>query len=151
MKRKVLSILLGGVLIVGLTGCGSEKGDSRFDYIIKELNTAVDEALERGDTVSFGEIQERLDMDIASANLVACGDEEFTKKPNLDRVSYTLSLDEYDGKIVYPTEQFTKDTKVNYCLVYASNARGYLNVKVKLEKAEKGYKAIFSVPVVLNG
>lgn len=151
MKRKVLSILLGGVLIVGLTGCGGEKGDSRFDYIIKELNTAVDEALERGNTVSFGEIQERLDMDIASANLIACGDKEFTKDVDLKQTSYTLRLDGYDGKIVYPTEQFTKDTNVNYCLVYASNARGYLNVKVKLENAEKGYKAIFSVPVVLNG
>ena len=151
MKRKVFSFLLMGVLVVCLTACGGEKGDSRFDYIIKELNTAVDEALERGNTISFGEIQERLDMDIASANLVACGNEKFTKKPNLERVSYTLKLDGYDGKIVYPTEQFTKDTKANYCLVYAADARGYLNVNVKLEKTEKGYKAIFSVPVVLNG
>ena len=149
--KKIFSILLMGVLVVTLTACGGEKGDSRFDYIIKELNTAVDEALERGNTVSFGEIQERLDMDIASANIVACGDKEFTKEVDLKQTSYTMRLDGYDGEIVYPTEQFTKDTKAKYCLVYASNARGYLNITVKLEKAEKGYKAVFSIPVLLNG
>lgn len=151
MKKKLLSILLMGVLVVTLTACGGEKGDSRFDYIIKELNTAVDEVIERGETVSFYGIQERLDMDIASANIVACGDKEFTKNVDLKQTSYTMRLDGYDGEIVYPTEQFTKDTKAKYCLVYASNARGYLNITVKLEKAEKGYKAVFSIPIVLNG
>lgn len=153
--KKLFSIILMGVLIVGLTGCGGKKGDSRFDYIIDQLNKASDDAVERYDRIiSFSDIEDRLTQNISSARLIACGDKEFTKDVDLSKTSYQLNLDGYNGKIVYNTVQFTSDNNdnINYCLVFATNARGYLNVEVKFEKAKDDiYKPVFSIPILLNG
>ena len=146
MKRKVFSILLMGVLVVCLTACGGEKGDSRFDYIIKELNTAVDESFERNDAASVAMLEERLMQDISSARIIACGNEKFTKDVDLTKTSYTRNLDGYNGKIIYASDRLSKDN-VKYCLVFATNARGYLNITVKFNDN----KPVFSIPVVLNG
>ena len=41
MKKKLLSILLGGVLIVGLTGCGSsEKNESNLTNSASDNNNS---------------------------------------------------------------------------------------------------------------
>lgn len=147
MKKNVLLLAILIITIV-LTGCGSsEKGDSRFDYIIKELNTAVDESIERNGGVSVVTIEERLEQNISSARVVACGDKVFTKNVDLTKTSYTRSLDGYDGSIAYSSTAMTDKANINYCLVYAINARGYLNVTVTFDNN----KPVFSIPVVLNG
>ena len=152
--KKIFSIVLIGVLIVGLTGCGSKKGDSRFDYIIDQLNKASDDAVERYERIiSFSDIEDRLTQNISSARLIACGDKEFTNDVDLTKTSYQLRLDGYNGEIVYNTAQFTGENNdnINYCLVFATNARGYLNIKVDFEKAkDKIYKPVFSIPELLS-
>ena len=64
--KKIFSILLMGVLVVGLTGCGGKKGDSRFDYIIDQLNNAVDEVVERNNDkkVTISRIEDRISQNI---------------------------------------------------------------------------------------
>ncbi|MBR1386518.1 MAG: hypothetical protein IJ568_06780 [Bacilli bacterium] len=148
MKKGILLLIILTMAVV-LTGCGgSEKGDSRFDYIIKELNTAVDESIERNGGVSIVTIEGRLEQNISSARIVACGDKEFTKDVELKETSYTRNLNGYDGSIGYSSTAMTDKANINYCLVYAINARGYLNVTVKYDKDNK---PVFSIPVVLNG
>ena len=149
MRKKILSILLVGILVVGLTGCGSKesKGDSRFNYIIDELNTAVDESIERNGGVSVVTIEERLEQNISSARVIACGDKEFTKDVDLNQTSYTRNLEGYDGSISYNSTAMSDKANINYCLVYATNARGYLNITVKYDKDNKPE---FSIPIVLN-
>ncbi len=151
--KKIFSILLMGVLIVGLTGCGEKKGDSRFDYIIDELNKASSDAVERYDRIiSFSDIEDRLTQNISSARIIACGDKEFTNDVDLTKTSYQVGLDGYKGNVVYNTAQFTgDDNNINYCLVFATNARGYLNIKVEFEKAKDNiYKPVFSIPELLG-
>ena len=58
-----------------------------------------------------------------------------------------MELNGYDGKIYYSNGELNKDSKVNYCLVFATNARGYLNVTVEYD----GNKPVFSIPELLNG
>lgn len=152
MKKKLLGILLIGVLTIGLTGCGSSsKGDSRFNYIIDELNTAVDESYERNDGASIVTIEGRLEQNISSARVIACGDRPFTKEVDLTQTSYTRNLDGYEGTIAYNSTRMSKDSNINYCLVLASNARGYLNITVNYEKIDDDtYKPVFSIPELLN-
>lgn len=149
MKKKILSILLVGVLAIGLTGCGSSssKGDSRFNYIIDELNTAVDESYPDNKGVSVVSIEGRLEQNISSARIIACGDKAFTKDVDLNQTTYTKNLDGYDGTILSNSTRMS-DKNVNYCLVMATDARGYLNITVNYE--EDGTKPIFSVPELLN-
>lgn len=149
MKRKILSILLMGIMvIIGVTGCGSSsKGDSRFNYIIDELNTAVDESIERNGGVSIVTIEERLEQNISSARVIACGDKAFTKDVDLTKTSYTRNLDGYNGSIAYNSTAMSDKDNINYCLVFATNARGYLNITVKYDKDNK---PVFSIPEVLN-
>lgn len=151
MKKKILSILLMGFLVVSLTACGESKGDSRFDYIINQMNTASDESYERNGGASVVTLEERFEQNISSARIIACGDKEFTKDVDLTQTSYTRNLSGYNGSIAYPSTAMSDKANINYCLVFATNARGYLNVTVKYEKLEKGYKPVFSVPVLLNG
>ena len=144
--KKVLGILLMGILVIGLTGCGESKGDSRFDYVIDEMNTAVEESYERNDGASVVTLEERFTQDISSARIVACGDKEFTEKVDLTKTSYTRNLDGYDGTIQYNSTRLSKDAKVNYCLVFVKNARVYLNVTVSYNDD----KPVFSVPELLR-
>ena len=147
--KKIFSILLMGVLVVGLTGCGGKKGDSRFDYIIDQLNNAVDEVVERNNDkkVTISRMEDRLTQNISSARIIGCGEKEFTKDVDLTQTSYRIELNGYDGKIYYSNGELNKDSKVNYCLVFATNARGYLNVTVGYD----GNKPVFSIPELLNG
>jgi len=152
MKNRLFGLLLV-LAIVGLTGCGS-KGDSRFNYAIDELNTAVDESLERNTDkkTSVVRIEERLSQNIASSRIIACGDKEFDKNVDLTATSYQRNLDGYDGEIITSTTKFLKDTNVNYCLVYVANTRGYINVLVSYEKIDSdNYKPVFSIPKLLSG
>ena len=157
MNKKILIIgliiMLTGVLI-GLTGCGSSsKGDTRFNYIIDELNTAVSEVYERNDDkqISITRIEGRLEQNISSARIIACGDKAFTKNVDLTKTTYTSNLDGYDGTILNNSTKITKDSNVNYCLVLDSKSRGYLNIKVTYEKIDNdNYKPVFSVPELLN-
>ena len=150
MKKKILLLLLVMVSFVTLTGCGSSgaKGDSRFNYIIKELNTAVEESVDRNGGVSVVTIEERLEQNISSARIIACGDKEFTKDVDLTKTSYTRNLNGYDGSIQYNSTAMSNKANINYCLVFATNARGYLNITVDYDKDNH---PVFSVPVVLNG
>ena len=112
--KKVFGILIMGILVIGLTGCGESKGDSRFDYVIDEMNTAVEESYERNDGASVVTLEERFTQDISSARIVACGEKEFTEKVDLTKTSYTRNLDGYDGTIQYNSTRLSKDAKVNY-------------------------------------
>ncbi len=145
--KKVFLFLLMGFLVLGLTGCGESKGDSRFDYIIDQLNNAVDESYERNDGASISTIEDRLSQNISSARIIACGDKEFTKDVDLTKTSYQIEIDGYNGKIYHRATRITEDSNVNYCLVFATNARGYLNVKVTYDDN----KPVFSIPELLNG
>jgi uncharacterized lipoprotein YehR (DUF1307 family) len=148
MKKKILSLLTVTVIVFGMTGCGGSKGDSRFDYIIKELNTAVEESVERNGGVSVVTIEERLEQNISSARVIACGDKEFTKDVDFTKTSYTRNLDGYNGSIAYSSTAMTDKANINYCLVFATNARGYLNITVEYDKDNR---PVFSIPEVLNG
>lgn len=152
MTKKIISFLLVCFIAITLTGCGSgeNKGDSRFDYIIEQMNTASSESLERQGNVSVSTMENRFTQNLSSARIIACGDKEFTKDVDLTQTSYTNNLDGYKGLIATFYENLTKDSNVNYCLVYATNARGYLNVTVKYEKAKDTYKPVFSIPELLN-
>lgn len=154
MKRKLLSILLIGFLVVGLTGCGSSgKGDSRFNYIIDELNTAVSEVYERNNDqqISVARIEERLTQDISSARIIACGDSAFNKDVDLTQTTYQKKLNGYNGTIISNSTKITKNSNVNYCLVMATNARGYLNITISYENIDNDtYKPVFSIPELLN-
>jgi len=139
-----------GLLVIGITGCGGSKGDSRFDYIIEQINTASSESLERNGDVSVALMEDRFTQNLSSAKIIACGDKKFTNDVDLTQYSYTNSLTGYKGSIVAFYQALTKDSNVNYCLVYATNARAYLNVTVKYEKANDTYKPVFSIPELLN-
>jgi uncharacterized lipoprotein YehR (DUF1307 family) len=148
MKKKLLSVL-AIMVALGLTGCGSKsKVDSRFNYIIDELNTAVNESYERNDGASIVTIEERLEQNISSARVIACGDEPFTKDVDLTGTSYTRNLGGYEGSIQYSSTRLSEKANVNYCLVMATNARGYLNISVSYDANNKPE---FSNPELLNG
>lgn len=160
MNKKVLiigQIVMLAIVLIGLTGCGSSskksKKDTRFNYVIDELNTAVDEVCERNDDkqISVVRIEGRLEQALSSAKIIACGDKAFTKKVDLTQTTYTTDLDGYDGTILSSMTSITKDSNVNYCLVFDSKSRGYLNIKVKYEKIDdENYKTVFSAPELLN-
>ena len=60
-------------------------------------------------------------------------------------------MDGYDGTIISNSTKITKDSNVNYCLVMATNARGYLNITINYEKLDGDiYKPVFSIPELLN-
>ena len=147
--KKIISVILMGVLVVGLTGCGEKKGDSRFEHIVDQLNNAVDEVISRNDDkkVTISRIEDRLSQNISSARIIGCGEKEFTKDVDLTQRSYRIDLKGYDGKIFYNNEDLNKNSKVNYCLIYTIDSRAYLNVTVKYDNN----KPVFSIPELLNG
>ena len=147
--KKIISVILMGVLVVGLTGCGEKKGDSRFEHIVDQLNNAVDEVVSRNDDkkVTISRIEDRLSQNISSARIIGCGEKEFTKDVDLTQRSYRIDLKGYDGKIFYNNEDLNKNSKVNYCLIYTIDSRAYLNVTVNYDNN----KPVFSIPELLNG
>ena len=146
--KKIFSIVLMGVLLIGLTGCGGKKGDDRFNYVIDQMNNAVDEVVERNNDkkVTITRMEDRLSQNISSARMIGCGEKEFTNEVDLTQTSYRVDLKGYDGKIFYSNEELNKDSKVHYCLVYVTNARVYLNVTVEYDNN----KPVFSIPELLS-
>ena len=126
--KKVLSILLIGIVVIGLTGCGNNDQQ-----------------------ISVARIEERLTQNISSARIIACGNKSFSKNVDLTQTTYQKRLDGYDGSIISNSTKITKDSDINYCLVMATNARGYLNITVNYEKIDDDtYKPTFSIPELLN-
>ena len=137
--KKILSILLIGIILIGVTGCGSSTGVS------KELNKVVDVSVSEwkekdyAHTFTMSDIQSNLGNDLV---IIASGDKEFTK--GVTNTSYTESIKDYSGSTYSNTRMLEKDMNVNHCLVLDKSSNKYYDVEIiyktiDLNGSEKEY------------
>ena len=140
MKKKILSILLVGILIVGLTGCGANKSNSS-NKITDSLNKVVKNIIDDWENNSYpnynfnlARIEKELEKDSYNIVFIASGTKEFTAN-NIpkDRV-YTDKIDNYDGTSFINGSMLKEETSIHYCIVYDEINDKYYNVEISYKK-----------------
>lgn len=123
MKKKVISILLCGIIILGFaTGCGS-KSVSEEDVLAalnKVVNDHIDEAIKQDKTASLSikDFKDKLDM-YSDYQLLDKSGEEFTTKPTEPK---------YIIKPFYEIDQINTSNNTDiarYFLVYNEKTETY--------------------------
>lgn len=143
MKKRIISILLIGVLIIGITGCGTSKTN-----ISEKFNEVVNDSVSTWEkdgyahTFSISDIQDSLNKKGYKYTIIASGDKEFTSSTSDSK--YTEKLNNYYGKLYSNGRMMEKDMEVNYCLVLDQESGKYYNIKisyktVNLNGSEKEY------------
>jgi hypothetical protein len=126
MKNKILSILLMVVIIIGITGCGSNNSSSS---IKDELNGLMDKLEQESDNFHVSTIQDYLENN-SDFRLIAGDDEEFTERPSSSNQQYT---------VVQKREQLI-NTNSYYVLIYNVKTDKYYSIPV----GAIGYKPYFN-------
>lgn len=132
MNKKILLFLLSGILVVGLTGCGTSNNESNKSNnedkkeevqktkednqsLVDTLNSTVEEMLEETKSENnkykvfrpnaLYQIFDKLDeKKIKNYIFMASCDKEFKEKVELKQFAYTESMiPNYDGKCTYST------------------------------------------------
>ena len=126
MKKKIISILFIGILVVGLTGCGKiESGKNIGD----NLNQLMDNLEKKANNFHVSTIQEYLEKN-SDYRLLAGQNKEFTEKPSSTKNQYT---------IVQQREQLI-NTSSTYVLIYNVKTDKYYSIPV----GAVGYKPYFN-------
>ncbi len=134
MKKKLLSILLLGVLIIGLTGCGTSSN------ISEKLNEIVNDSVSKWEkdgyahTFSFSDIQDSLNKKGYKYTIIASGNKEFTSAVTLTK--YSEKLDNYSGNLYSSGRMLEKDMEVNYCLVLDVESGNYYSVSINYKTTD---------------
>ncbi len=142
MKKKILSILLIGIFVIGLTGCG--KGEN----IIKILNDAVQEELdvwEEQDGHSDFTIR-KIQSHLSDYTFIASGDKEFHSTNG--STEYTNQIVGYKSYSDSTTMTSTSDIK--YALVYDQKNKKYYSVEISYEKTKFKGQYEYDYPVFQN-
>lgn len=143
MKKTITSIILIGVLLISLTGCGTSKYN-----ISEKLNEIVKSSVDNWDkdgyahTFSISDIQDSLNKKGYKYIIIASGDKEFTS--SVSDSKYTEKLDNYSGKLYSNGRMMEKDMEINYCLILDQESGKYYNIKISyktynLNGSEKEY------------
>lgn len=135
MKKKLLSILLIGILAIGLTGCGKNVKETD---VVSDLNSILDKYYEDLDKdgiqshLSLKDFRERLST---YSNYVAIdrSDNEFSTKPtNPNEKTYTMVVGLCDYRL-----------NDGYVLIYNKDTDKYYSVKHTCEEYDRGIKPVF--------
>ena len=142
MKKKLLSILLTGILVIVLTGCGKEVKETD---VVSDLNSILDkyyEDLEKDGIqshLSLKDFRERLST---YSNYVAIdrSDNEFTTKPtNPNEKNYTMVVGLCDYRLLD-----------GYVLIYNNDSDKYYSIKHTCEEYDRGIKPVFQNAIELK-
>ena len=128
MKKKILSILLIGILAIGLSGCGKAKRTSEAN-IGDDLNKLMDKLAEESDNFHVNTIQDYLE-DNSNYRLIDGNRTEFSEKPSNSNNKYT---------VIEQNEQLI-NTNSNYVLIYNVKTDKYYSIPV----GAVGYKPYFN-------
>ncbi len=139
MNKKILIIgftLILAIILITLTGCGSTKST-----IVEDLNGVVNDevaewkAKEYGSTLSIYNIQYMLKNKNLQYTIVASGDTEFTKTPEITEYK-EKDIPNYSGKSYDNLRMLEEDMNVKHIAVYEIETQKYYDVEVKYEKAD---------------
>ena len=139
MNKKILIIgftLMLAIILITLTGCGSTKST-----IVEDLNGVVNDevaewkAKEYESTLSVYNIQSMLKKKNLQYIIVASGDTEFTKTPEIAEYK-EKDIPNYSGKSYDNLRMLEEDMNVKHIVVYENNTQKYYDVEVKYEKAD---------------
>lgn len=139
MNKKILIIGLLAVLtmvLIGLTGCGNSK-----TKIIDDLNSVINDEVAEwkekgyGATLSVYNIQSMLKKKNLQYTIVASGDTEFTKSPEITEYK-EKDIQGYSGKSYDNLRMLDDEMNVKYFVVYEMETQKYYNVEVNYEKAD---------------
>ena len=139
MNKKVLIIgfaLILAIILITLTGCGSKKSK-----IVDDLNGVVNDEVaewkkkEYGSTLSIYNIQNMLKDKKLQYTIVASGDSEFTKTPEITEYKEE-DVPNYSGKSYDNLRMLEEDMNVKHIAVYEIETKKYYDVEVKYEKAD---------------
>ncbi len=127
MKKKIISVLFIGILVIGLTtGCGkTESGKNIGD----SLNQLMDSLEKESDNFHVSTIQEYLEKN-SDYRLLDGQNNEFTEKPSSTKNQYT---------VVQQREQLI-NTSSTYVLIYNVKTDKYYSIPV----GAVGYKPYFN-------
>ena len=130
--KKIFTLLLIGIIIIGLTGCGkTESGKNIGD----NLNQLMDNLEKESDNFHVSTIQEYLEKN-SDYRLLAGQNNEFTEKPSSTKNQYTF---------VQKSEQLI-NTSSTYVLIYNVKTDKYYSIPV----GAVGYKPYFNEAVELK-
>ena len=135
MKKKIVSILLIGILFIGLTGCGKNNSNNvsknENNNLIETLNNISDNIVSDWKNkgyhydIAVSIIQNKLN----DYTIIASGDSEF--KNAIDETEYVIKPENYDGNSFHATYVMKSSENVNYFLVLDKNKNKYYNVQIK--------------------
>lgn len=119
MKKKILSILVCAIMILGITGCGSK--EEKTEDIISTLNSKISECSEQNDERSNCMMNYKLQeyfTTYSDYQLLNASKNEFTAKPQEPNSLFTYGtsrdfLCDYDYALFY-----NKDSKKYYSVEY---------------------------------
>lgn len=127
--KKFLSILVCGVLILGISGCGSE--NKKESNVVGDLNKVMTDCLKENDsTEKKGNctmnwlLQDRLKT-YSSYELLNTSQTEFTTKPQEPNSLFTYGTSR-DGLCAY-----------KYALMYNKDSKNYYSVELDCADKEK--------------
>ena len=154
MKKKILSVLLIGILIIGLTGCGKNNSNNvsnnENNSLIEALNNISDNIVSDWKNkgyhydIAVSIIQNKLN----GYTIIASGDSEF--KNAIDKTEYVNKPENYDGNSFHATYVMKSSENVNYFLVLDKNTNKYYNVQIKYETMKLDDKYEYDYPVFSN-
>ena len=154
MKKKILSVLLIGILIIGLTGCGKNNSNNVLNNennsLIETLNNISDNIVSDWKNkgyhydIAVSIIQNKLN----GYTIIASGDSEF--KNAIDKTEYVNKPENYDGNSFHATYVMKSSENVNYFLVLDKNTNKYYNVQIKYKTMKLDDKYEYDYPVFSN-
>jgi hypothetical protein len=134
MKKKILSILLIGIIVIGITGCSSNSSSTK-STVEDELNELMDKLEQESDDFHVSTIQDYLENN-SNYRLIAGAAEEFTEKPSSSNQQYT---------VVQKREQLI-NTNSDYVLIYNVETDKYYSIPL----GAVGYKPYFNDAIEIN-
>lgn len=134
MKKKILSILLIGIIVIGITGCSSNSSSTK-STVKDELNELMDKLEQESDDFHVSTIQDYLENN-SNYRLIAGAAEEFTEKPSSSNQQYT---------VVQKREQLI-NTNSDYVLIYNVETDKYYSIPL----GAVGYKPYFNDATEIN-
>ena len=154
MKKKIVSVLLIGILLIGLTGCGKNNSNNvsnnENNSLIEALNNISDNIVSDWKNkgyhydIAVSIIQNKLN----GYTIIASGDSEF--KNAIDKTEYVNKPENYDGNSFHATYVMKSSENVNYFLVLDKNTNKYYNVQIKYETMKLDDKYEYDYPVFSN-
>lgn len=123
MKKKLLSILLVGVMVIGLTGCGNS---SKEVNVVDDLNEIHSNCMKENDGSVCNmnwRLQEYLEA-YSSYRLLNSSQKEFEVKPQEPKSLYSYGQSR-DGLCVY-----------KYALFYNKDTGNYYSVEIECENSD---------------